>query len=169
MSANNLSTPHVLKSIIVLNPTPSINTGLLATRSLTGVDKPDGLFHKKSQPGRQTVSLFPQLEAHLRGPMGPAGNSRVSSGAYSDPASDEAPSEDTVLHRGTSQNNTGSLRPPSQGGSSGNPAVPGKFHFPDFPGSKKKGRAEASNRQSISRWRVLPDLIQSQDWMVKLE
>ena len=32
------------------------------------------------------------------------------------------------------------------GGSSGNPAVPEKFRFPDFPGSEKRGREEASKK-----------------------
>ena len=95
---------------------PCVNTGLFTSRTFKGVDKSDGLNNKGSQPGSETVSLYPQLgTTHHTRLMGPASNNRVSTGAYPGPTSDETGHGNKVLSGGAYQNITRGLRPSDQG------------------------------------------------------
>ena len=140
---------------------PKVNTNLLTSRSLKGVDKSDGLHNKKSMSGRETVSLYPQLGTHHTGPMGPASHKWVFSGAYSNSTTNETASSYKMFDRGTCQNNTRGLRPPDKGGNCGNPGIHRQLCFPTIPGGEERGRTKASNKPQgpklLHRGRALQD------------
>ena len=130
---------------------------------------------------RETVSLYPQLGAHHTGPMGPASHKWVFSGAYSNSISNETASANKLFDTGTCQNNTRGLRPPDKRGNCGTQVSTGNYVSPLFLVEKKgRGQREVINLKGLNSFieaehfkmeglHLLPDLIQPQDWMVKLD
>ena len=105
-----------------------------------------------------------------------ASNKKIYTGAYSNFTSDETDPDNKVLYRGAYQNNTRGCRPPDQGYNSRNPGVHSKVSQIFL--VEKKGETEASNKSQgpkllykgkMKGLHLLPDLVQSQDWMVKLD
>jgi len=64
---------------------PCINTSSYTNRSLKGADNPDGLAHKQSKSGRETLPLCSQLGTDHPRPLGLAGNHGVPTRTYPDP------------------------------------------------------------------------------------
>ena len=73
---------------------PQVNASFYTEISYKGVDRPDELNHKKSEPGRETFPVCLQLgEYHIcKAPIGLAGNNRVQTGIYPDSIPNEAES-----------------------------------------------------------------------------
>jgi len=82
MTKNYSNRQHIVNTmctntIIFCQAHPSFNTSSHTNKSLKSDDRPDGLKHKKSHSGRETLPLCPQLGIDYPRQMGLAGNHRV--------------------------------------------------------------------------------------------
>ena len=130
---------------------PPFNTSSHTNKSLKCVDSPDGLAHKQSQSGRETLPLCPQLGTDYPRPMGLAGNHRVPIRAYPETISGQKKPRDLLLTRRANQN-----LPRGQGASgqrchNRSSALPTKLCLPNLSGGEERGRAKACYKPQRSQ------------------
>ena len=159
----------------------SINTGWHTKTPLGSVDRPDGLAHQQHQTGWKAGPVCEQLGTDHTRLMGLAGHISVPNRAKPDPMASKAHARDKMLQGGAGENLTGGLRTYGQGCNSGDNTVQKQFFVQIFLVEKKeRGQRPVINLKSLNTFvrtehfkmeglHILPDLIQAQDWMIKMD
>ena len=134
-----------------------------------------------SLPSRQTSLLCKELGGDYPGPMGSAGNSRVQIRPDSNPSPGKQASCAAPQSNRPDPDNRGDTRTAGQTCHKGISTLPKQFYFPTFLAEKKGGgqrpvvnlkalnnfvRSEHFKMESLH---ILPDLIQTGDYMIKLD
>ena len=160
---------------------PRVNTGGCSKTSIGGADKSDGFVHQQHQAGWKAHPVLEKLGTDHTRPMGLASHIRVSTRVDPDPLAGKTNATDKLLNRGAGDDLTGDQRTVGQGCNSGDNAVQRGLCLTNFSGGKKgRGQRPVINLKSLNTFvrvdhfkmeglHILPDLIQAQDWMIKID